>query len=388
MRAPIRSRQRRAAFSGKLVRVLDEWTPHRIRGAVVLVAHEGEIVEAICAGFRDLERQALMQVDTRFRYASLTKVFISAIALMLVEEGAFNLTDPVSRYLPFFEPRGPDGCPAAITIAHLLTHTAGLDYGFCQSPDGAYRQAGISDGLDLTNMPLRENLRRLATIPLSFMPGAAWQYSLATDVIGAAIEATTGCSLGEVLRSRLLHPLSLNSVAFTAIDRNDLASVYYDTADAPRRIEGPQHVRHNGGELILSPERCFLKSEYPSGGTGLLGNARDFLRLLEEIRTGRNHVLSGAVRDRLSQNAIGDLPALGLDPGWRFSHGFAILESPERARVPFGAGTWRWGGVYGHHWFVDTAEDLAVVVLTNTTPSGMNGDFPLAVRDAVYCARK
>src|SRR5436309_13770614 len=120
----------------------------RIVGAVVLVAQDGEIVYRRAAGLADRERGAPMREDAVFRLASLTKPIVTAAALRMVELGKIALTDPATKYLPDFRPALPDGTTPTITLRHLLTHTAGLAYGFMQPPDGSYHRAGVSDGMD------------------------------------------------------------------------------------------------------------------------------------------------------------------------------------------------------------------------------------------------
>src|SRR5215213_2729401 len=119
---------------------------NRIVGAVVLVARDGEIVYRRAAGLADRERAIPMREDAVFRLASLTKPLVTAAALRMVEFGRIALADPVTKYLPDFRPALPSGEIPAITLRHLLTHTAGLSYGFMQPPDGSYHRAGVSDG--------------------------------------------------------------------------------------------------------------------------------------------------------------------------------------------------------------------------------------------------
>ena len=144
----------------------------RLVGAVVLVAKDGSLIYERAAGFADRETQRPVELNTIFRYASLTKPIVSAAAMAMVEQGQIQLDDPVTRWLPDFRPKTADGNTPVITVRHLLTHTAGLDYGSQQPADNSpYRKAGISDGFDDVppeGLSIDEELRRISTQPLLF----------------------------------------------------------------------------------------------------------------------------------------------------------------------------------------------------------------------------
>ncbi|HTN82361.1 MAG TPA: serine hydrolase domain-containing protein, partial [Sorangium sp.] len=142
----------------------------RIVGAVVVVARDGQVVYRRAAGFADREAGRPVREDTVFRLASMTKPIVSAAALALVDAGALGLDDPVTKWLPSFSPRLADGRAATITVRHLLTHTAGLNYTFMEPPDGPYHRERVSDGLDQPGLSLEENLARIAKAPLLFEP--------------------------------------------------------------------------------------------------------------------------------------------------------------------------------------------------------------------------
>lgn len=180
----------------------------RLLGTVVLIARDGEIVHRRAAGLADRENGLAMCENTIFRLASITKPIVTIAAMRLVEQGRMGLDDPVTRWLPDFRPRLPDGSEAIIRIRHLLTHTSGLSYSFFEEDD-AYARAGVSDGLAEPGLPLGENLLRIASAPLRFAPGSDWQYSVAMDVLGGVIEAETGVPLGEAVAELVTKPLAL-----------------------------------------------------------------------------------------------------------------------------------------------------------------------------------
>ncbi|HEV7369679.1 serine hydrolase domain-containing protein [Arenibaculum sp.] len=372
-----------ARLDAVISRALEE---ERIVGAVVLVARDGEVVYRRAAGLADREAGTPMREDAVFRFASLTKPIVSAAALALVERGALRLDDPVTRHLPDFRPRLADGREPVITVRQLMSHTAGLSYGFFEGPDGPYRRAGVSDGMDRPGLALDENLRRIASVPLSCEPGTAWGYSVATDVLGAVLEKAGGAALPDLVDRLVTRPLGMGDTGFAVADPARLAAAYGDGTPRPVRMEGTHAVPFGEGTVLFTPARAFDPASFPSGGAGMAGTAADFLRFLEALRTGGAPVLSADGVRALTTNAVGDLTVTVADPGWGFGLGAAVLKDPGPSGTPQAAGTWAWGGAYGHSWFVDPANRLSVAALTNTGLAGMVGPFPNAIRDAVYGA--
>ncbi len=355
-----------------------------IVGAVTLIARNGSLVYCRAIGQADRENGRPMTVDTPMRLASVTKPFVTVAALALVERGTLDLDAPIDRWLPAFRPRLADGSDAAITVRHLLTHTSGLGYGFFQGPGGAYHAAGVSDGIDQAGIDLDENLRRLASVSLMFQPGSAWLYSLATDVLGRVLEQATGQRLSEVIRQTVTDPLGLRQSTFIAESVDDLAVPYADTPGGPVRMSDPHALPFGDGAIRFAPSRAADRTAYPSGGAGMVGTASEALTLLETLRAGGGAVLSTESVAALTTNHVGDMAHQGIGAGWGFGLGVAVLVDPVAAITPQAIGTWRWGGVYGHNWFVDPVARLTVVTMTNTAVSGMNGPIREAVRDAVY----
>jgi CubicO group peptidase (beta-lactamase class C family) len=357
----------------------------RIVGLVVLIARDGELVYQRAAGVADREARKPMQLDTLFRLASLTKPIVSTAAMILLERGQFSLDDPITRWLPDFQPAMKNGERPTITVRQLLTHTAGLNYGFLQPPDSDYHRTGISDGLDAPGRSMDDNLARLQSVPLMFRPGEGWQYSLSIDVLGAVIERVTGQTLPDAVKHLITEPLSMMDTGFTVRDANRLAAAYADGPDQPV-LMGDHHIVSflDLAGISFSPVRVFNPNSYPSGGTGLVGTAPDFFTFLETIRRGGAPLVKPETTAAMINNQIGDLGVNALEPGWTFGFGGAVLKDPVQAGTPQSAGTWRWGGVYGHNWFVDPVQRLTVIGLTNTAIEGMAGRFPTELRNAVY----
>jgi len=354
----------------------------RLVGAVVLVARDGELAYRRAAGLADREEGRAMREDDVFRLASVTKPFVAAAAMRLVEDGAIALDDPVTHFLPDFQPRLPSGEAPTLTIHHLLTHTSGLGYGFQEAADGPYHRLGVSDGLDQPGLSIEENLNRLAAAPLLFAPGDAWRYSLAMDVIGAVVAKASGRTLPDVLRQAVLDPLGARDSGFLAAKDARLVAAYRDGAPEPLRMSDGDAVPFLGASIRFAPSRAFDPMSYPSGGAGMIGTADDVLRLLEAIRRGGAPILRPETVGRMTAAHVRQAEA--LEPGWGFGYGWAVLVDPKAAGTPQSKGTLRWGGVYGHRWFVDPARALSVVALTNTAIEGMAGAFVAELRDAVY----
>jgi CubicO group peptidase (beta-lactamase class C family) len=375
-----------AALAVEVDRVIDQaLSSGRIVGAVTLIAHDGKVIYRRAAGLADREAGRTMQLDTLFRLASLTKPIVSTAAMVLIERGQLVLDDPITRWLPNFQPALPNGERPQITVRQLLTHTSGLNYGFLQAPGSDYHRAGISDGLDEPGRSMEDNLARLASVPLMFRPGEGWQYSLSIDVLGAVIERVSGHTLPEAVKQLVTAPLGMMDTDFAVRDAERLAAAYADGSDRPARMGDPHIVPFaDGAGIAFSPSRVFDLSSYPSGGTGMVGTAPEFLRFLEVIRSGGGPLVKSETAAEMMRNQVGDLSVNSRGSGWGFGFGAAVLKDPEQAGSPQSADTWGWGGVYGHSWFVDPAQRLAVVGLTNTAIEGMAGRFPTDLRNAVY----
>ena len=301
----------------------------RIVGAVVLVSRDGKLVYQRGAGFADREARRPMRTDTLFRLSSVSKAIVSAAVLALVDQRKLSLEDPVTRWLPFFTPKLPNGEAPPVTIRQLLTHTSGIGYKFEEKPGAAYYTAGVSDGLDHARVGLDENLRRLASAPLFSPPGAAWRYGLSIDVLGEVIEKVTGKSLQRAVSDLVTGPLGMRDTAFYTGTPARLAVAYYDAKPIPARMSDPQIIPFGeGGQLIYSPSRALDPEAFPSAGAGMVGTAPDLMRLFEAIRKGGAPIMSASTAASMMTNQIGRLPR---SPGVEFGYGGAVVVDPVAA---------------------------------------------------------
>jgi len=344
----------------------------RVVGAVALVAVRGELAYARAAGLADREAGRAMTTDAIFRASSLTKPIVTAAFLALVEDEIVGIDDPVIRYLPDFQPKW-DGQVPTITLRQLLTHTAGLSYGFMQPNDGPYLQLGVSDGMDQPGLGFPEELKRITEAGLVFPPGAAWLYSVGLDVLGAAIEAATGKTLGQVVAAKVTDKLGMADTGFSIADPARLAVAYAD--GMPPVKMGAAHTVPFAelSGIKFAPERINTPGSFPSGGAGAACTAPDFLTFLEAIRTGGGGVVRDDMARAMMTNQTGSHAIVVSGPGVGFGFGGAVITDAAAAASPLPQDSWLWGGVYGHCWFVDPGGEMSFVLMTNTSTEGMSG---------------
>lgn len=372
-----------SALAARLDPIVDAaLAEQRVAGAVVLVGRAGQRVYARAAGQADVEAARPMTLDAIFRASSLTKPMVTAAILSLVDDGVIGLDDPVTRYLPNFQPKWQGQAPT-ITLRHLLTHTAGLSYGFMQPADGPYLKLGVSDGMDQPGLGFPEELKRITEAGLFFPPGAAWLYSVGLDVLGAAVEEATAKPLGEVVAERVTRKLGMADTGFAVADRARLARAY---ADGPPPV--PMGAAHTVPFAELSgirfaPDRIFDPGSFPSGGAGMACSATDFHAFLEAMLDGGGPVVSAETAQDMRTNQTGGHAIVTSGPGWGFGFGGAVMLDPAASGSPLPVGAWMWGGVYGHSWFVDPASRTTFVLMTNTSTEGMSGRLSQELMAAV-----
>ncbi|OCG02281.1 serine hydrolase domain-containing protein [Gilliamella sp. wkB112] len=360
----------------------------RIVGSVVMVAKNGEIVYQQASGYANREQQIPMHTDSLFLLSSVTKPIVTAAALCLVEQGVLDLQSPVTAYLPSFTPKLASGEQPVITLHHLLTHSAGLKYRFDEpNGKGNYNSLQISDGFDQIAISVDENLKRLSQATLIYQPGTNWCYSLALDVLGAVLAAATKKSLATVIKTLITEPLNMPQTGFAVSESSQLVTHYYDATPQPLPMPSPYFMHldesWNNGILSYDPKRIFNKHAYQSGGAGMVGNAPEFMQFLLALTAKNNPISQQKLMDKMTKCYVSSDYAI-QGPGWGFGYGGAVLDNPSLAKTPQGKGTIEWGGVYGHDWFYDPQQDLAVVIFTNTAIEGMAGLYTSQIKDAVY----
>ena len=348
----------------------------RLPGAVALVARRGQIAYLEAVGYRDIESEAPMTTDAIFRIASQTKALASTGVMLLQEDGKLLITDPVGKYLPAFlettvaernDEGGYDVVPSQrpITILDLLTHTAGISYGNGPAADQWYT-AGITGWYFADrDEPVGDVMARLAELPLDAHPGESWIYGYNTDILGAMIEKISGKTLGEFLGERLFGPLGIDDTHFFVpedkVDR--LATVYSSADEGLDRAPDPGHMVGQGA-YVEGPRTSF------SAGAGLLSTATDYATFLQMMLDGGafdgKRVLSRKTVESMTVDHLGDIP---FRPGQGFGLGFSVVEDPAALGLPASVGEFGWGGAYHSTYWVDPAEELVVVYLTQLIPA-------------------
>lgn len=354
----------------------------RIVGAVTVVSRDDEVVYRKASGSFDREAGTRMFPEAIFRLASVTKPLVAATALAMVERDLLGLDNAVADHLPWYRPRLKDGREPKITVRQLLTHTSGLSYDLQGDRE-------VTSGLQQTNLSLRENFSlHAARIPLLFEPGTGWSYGVNIDVLGAVIEALHGGSLDDAFQQYIAKPLAMKDTGFAVSDRSRLAPPYADGPPGLRRMKEPETVIRvdDGGIELFSPERIFNPRAFQSGGAGAVGTADDLVRFFEAIRNRGTPILKPELVAQAIQNQIGELPREDKDAGQRFGFLGAVIVDPKAANRPQSPGSIRWGGIYGHEWFVDFAAGITAVMVTNTATEGCVGDYPKVVARAIYGA--
>jgi CubicO group peptidase (beta-lactamase class C family) len=359
-------------------------------GWLVTVSRRGRLAHVSTYGSRDIEAGRPVEPDTLWRLYSMTKPITSVAAMMLYEEGAFALTDPVSTFIPSFaDTRVYVGGPAAqpvtvpptepVRLWHLLTHTAGLTYGWqgVHPVDALYRTAGFDPDWP-PGMTLEGACDAWAGFPLQFQPGAAWNYSVSTDVLGRVVEVASGQRLDEFFATRIFGPLGMRDAGFYASEnqRSRLAALYGLSPD------GQVGRLDMLGDAALSPPTML------SGGGGLICTAYDYNRFIQMLldlpdspagelegtrllspRTvrymGRNH-LPGGVDLAMHSSAGFTEPSFS---GTGFGLGFAVVLDPVARKIIGSPGELSWGGAANTAFWIDQAEELTVTLFTQLFPT-------------------
>jgi CubicO group peptidase (beta-lactamase class C family) len=357
---------------------------HKLPGWLATISRGGELVWTGKSGYRDCEKELAVTDDTIWRIFSMTKPMVSIAAMMLYEEGAFDLTDEAGRWIEDLrEPRvfvgGTANQPETVAtrgpvlVHHLMNQTSGLTYAIQRSHpvDEIYRNMGYEIGQP-KDVDLIQAVHDWCTSPLLFEPGSNFHYSVATDVLGRLIEIWSGQTLDVFLEERIFAPLGMTDTGFWCPDdkQDRLAMLYL----------------HLGGDFYPWPdfaEHVIRKPQLLLGGSGLVSTAQDYLRFMTMLLRGGEldgvRLLSSRTLDLMTQNHLpggADLPesAVGLFresdvAGVGFGLGFAVVDDPVKNRSLISQGSFYWGGLASTLFWVDPLEDLTVSFFTQLIPS-------------------
>ena len=375
-------------LSGDRLARVDAWREAQVRdgrlaGATTLVMRRGRVAHLGCSGLADIARGVPMAPDSILRIYSMTKPLTSVAIMMLYEEGRFQLDDPVTRFLPCFRDmrvfttgsRGSyETVPAErdITFRDLLTHTSGLTYGMMHANmvDALYRERGVD--FQTSDRSLGEVVETAASLPLLAQPGREWNYSIATDVLGHLVAVISGQDFGDFLRERVIGPLGMADTDF-----------HVPEAKLPRFAANYRRGEEGGVALLEDPRdsRFGRPRRICSGGGGLVSTVGDYARfcrfLLNKGELDGTRLLGRKTVELMMTNHLrGDMAAMGQPrfsestyEGVGFGLGFSVMLDPARAQILGTPGECAWGGAASTAFWVDPAEEIAVILLTQLMPS-------------------
>jgi CubicO group peptidase (beta-lactamase class C family) len=380
----------------------------RFPGTQVLIYRRGKVVHSAVQGFADLERKVPVKDDTIFRIYSMTKPITTVAFMMLLEEGRVALDEPVHKYIPQWKNMGvfqAGTYPAFLTrpptrpmqIVDLLRHTSGLTYGFQQrsNVDAAYRECKIGEVEKAGT--LQTMIEDLAKIPLEFSPGEAWNYSVATDVLGYLIGKISGMPFEQFLKERIFNPLGMKDTDFfVPKDKAHRFAACYSAGVQIGMTAGEASLKLQDDpttSLFLTPP------SFISGGGGLCSTAADYLTFCRALLNGgelggvrllgpktlklmtSNHLPGGRDLTELSRSLFSEATLAGVG----FGLGFAVTMNPALTLLPGSPGEYYWGGAATTSFFIDPAEELITIFMTQVLPSSA---YPLRreLRTLVYSA--
>lgn len=344
-----------------------------VPGTVTLVARHGKVVHFEAQGFMDVDKKIPMRKDAMFRIASMTKPIASVALMMLWEEGKFQLSDPVSKFIPAFadqkvsttsDASGETGELVAVkrpaSIRDMLTHTAGLA--------NSYRGNTAYFGEHSAVTPEDSHasyIDRLASFPLNYQPGEEWQYSHATDVVGRLVEVMSGMTLDEYMQKKIFEPLDMTDTHFWLDDTKGgrLMSQYTPGEDMTIEVQDPGTEESrwiNGSKNV------------PRGAGGLVSTPRDYMRFQQAMLNGGEldgvRLLAPSTISLMMANHTGDLPLWLPGPGMGFGLGWAVVEDRGEAATPLSEGSAYWGGAYCTISWIDREEGLVGILMTQVRP--------------------
>ena len=372
----------------------------RIPGFLTVVARHGKIVHFETIGMRDIENNKPVEADTIFRIHSMSKPITSVAVMILYEEGHFQLDTPVSDFIPEFKNMKVYNADQTelldakkeVTIKHLLTHTAGLIYGWGnKSLDKRYQKADLFQ----PGTPLGDTIKKLSEIPLAHEPGERWTYGVSTDVLGYLVEVVSGIPFEKFLQTRMFESLGMVDTAFSVpveeLDR--FAAVYQLTAkegmkggkDKEKGMKGDKKEKMKLERVDKDPRLASGEIRFfPGGGGGLVSTASDYMRFCQMLLNGGE--LDGV---RILKKETVELMRYPHHDGW-FGLGFSVVndtkskdlddedstdkDDKEQKDTPESVGSYSWGGAAGTLFWIDPEKELIGLLMTQVSDVSTSHD--------------
>lgn len=369
----------------------------KMAGNVALIARKGKVIYHRAFGDSDIEARKEMTKDAIFRIASQTKAIVSVAIMILQEEGKLLISEPIGNYLPEWkettvakvrEDGGYDVVTAerAITIRDLLTHTAGIGYGYGPAKE-EWEEAGIQGWYFADrNEPIAATIARMAKLPMDAQPGEKFVYGYNTDILGVIVEKASGKSLDKFIRESILDPIGMEDTYFylpqNKVDRLTTSYMAYEGKPLQRSPDPGSGIGQ--GHYVKGPRKSF------SGGAGLLSTAMDYAKFLQMMLNGGefngHRILSPKTVELMIADhvAVREIPYQGRN-GSGFGLGFSITKDVGERGEPGSVGTFEWGGAYGSSYWADPKEELILVYFKQLIPT--NGlDDQAKLKSLVYQA--
>ncbi len=358
----------------------------KLPGVHVAVTRGGKLAYETKIGHADVEAKKPIADDTIYRIYSMTKPICAVAAMILWEEGLFELHDQVKWFIPSFADQkvfrsgtltAPRYEPVSepMEMWHLFSHTAGMTYGFVYANpvDQMYRNAGFEWGTP-QGKNLAEVIDILAGLPLMFQPGTEWAYSMSIDVLGRVVEVLSGMTLGEFMKKRIFDPLGMNDTGFFCPEdqAHRLAALYVPNPADKKAVRSDAM----GAGALHKPVAEL-------GGGGLVSTMSDYVKFAEMLRGGGQlngvRILGPRTVELMGSNLLpnnADLTAFGRPlfsettfDGVGFGLGMSVTLDPATAKVPGTPGDFGWGGAASTNFTVDPLEDMTYTIMTQLLPS-------------------
>ncbi|MFT4585626.1 MAG: CubicO group peptidase (beta-lactamase class C family) [Gammaproteobacteria bacterium] len=380
------------------------YVDQEILGCVATLVLDGtEIVHLQRHGFMSVYDRRVLVDNPIFRMYSNTKLVTSVALMMLVEHGRCNLDDPLSEYLPNFANvsvlrenaatvADVEPLSQPITLRHLLSHSAGLSYGFLEPRsivDKAYQAANINP-VSQINQTLASLANQLADMPLAFQPGSQWRYSFATDVCARIVEVISGQAFDAFLREQIFTPLEMNDTDFwVPANKRDRLVAMYNAPDLFDPMKGGFNLEDHGIDGRTN------KPTFLSGGGGLVSSLSDYCTFIQMIVAGgtwRGHrVLKLETLELMRSNQLADGVAVNFPmfdmPNTVFGLGFAVRNAADPSETDGVIGEYHWGGMAGTHSWISPTAGVAGLCFTQRMP-GFWHPFSHDFRRFVYAAKR
>ena len=341
-----------------------------VAGAIGVVARKGKVAYWENVGMADREAGTAMADDTIFRIYSMTKPIVSVALMILYEEGRFSLKDEVKQHIPELGGlkvwvAGKEVAPdREMTVQDLMRHTSGMTYGLFGDSrvDEMYNDAGVLS----ENQSVAQFVEKLSKLPLKHQPGTQWDYSVSVDVQGRLIEVLSGKDLATYMRERVFEPLDMRDTAFRMTEENSgrFAQAYKKTEDE-KGIEPANDGR---------TERYYDKTQWYSGGGGLVSTTRDYLRFCQMLLNGGildgTRILSRKTVELMTIDHVGRMSRASsiLAAGYGFGLNFAVHVDPAKSGLNGSVGEYNWGGLAGTSFWIDPAEELVGIYMIQMMP--------------------